>query len=141
MAFAPADLPPAALEFLTERHLATLTTLRADGTPHVVPVGFTWHGTTGVAWVITDGASRKVRHATAGGPAVLCQVDGARWLALAGPVRVRREPAVVAAAEARYAVRYRRPRVNPTRVVLEIAVRTVTGSGGVSPAPPAISFA
>jgi pyridoxamine 5'-phosphate oxidase family protein len=26
--------------FWTERHLATLTTLRADGTPHVVPVGF-----------------------------------------------------------------------------------------------------
>ncbi|MEO2108984.1 MAG: pyridoxamine 5'-phosphate oxidase family protein, partial [Actinomycetota bacterium] len=35
--------PPAgALAFLTERHLATLTTLRPDGTPHVVPVGFTW---------------------------------------------------------------------------------------------------
>ena len=30
------------LDFLTERHLATLTTLRPDGTPHVVPVGFTY---------------------------------------------------------------------------------------------------
>ena len=31
-----ARLTPTALEFVTERHLATLTTLRADGTPHVV---------------------------------------------------------------------------------------------------------
>ncbi|CAN5181174.1 hypothetical protein BH24ACT1_BH24ACT1_05600 [soil metagenome] len=30
------------LGFLGESHLATLTTLRADGTPHVVPVGFTF---------------------------------------------------------------------------------------------------
>ncbi|EUA44422.1 hypothetical protein I552_4195 [Mycobacterium xenopi 3993] len=31
-----------ALAFLTERHLAMLTTLRADNTPHVVAVGFTF---------------------------------------------------------------------------------------------------
>ena len=35
-------LPADVLDFLTERHLATLTTLRRDGTPHVVPVGFTY---------------------------------------------------------------------------------------------------
>jgi hypothetical protein len=35
----PGELGAAALEFLRERHLATLTTLRSDGTPHVVPVG------------------------------------------------------------------------------------------------------
>ena len=34
--------PPMSLDFLTERHLATLTTLRRDGSPHVVPVGFTY---------------------------------------------------------------------------------------------------
>jgi uncharacterized pyridoxamine 5'-phosphate oxidase family protein len=38
----PADLTPEMLEFLRERHLATLTTLRPDGSPHVVPVGFTY---------------------------------------------------------------------------------------------------
>ena len=42
MALDPADLPSAAVDFMTERHLATLTTLRRDGSPHVVPVGFTW---------------------------------------------------------------------------------------------------
>ena len=35
------DLPAGLLTFLTERHLATLTTLHADGSPHVVPVGVT----------------------------------------------------------------------------------------------------
>ena len=34
--------PARSLDFLAERHLATLTTLRRDGTPHVVPVGFTY---------------------------------------------------------------------------------------------------
>ena len=33
-------LPPDQLAFVTERHLATLSTLRPDGSPHVVPVGF-----------------------------------------------------------------------------------------------------
>ena len=36
------DLGPGVLTFLTERHLATLTPLRADGSPHVVPVGVTF---------------------------------------------------------------------------------------------------
>ena len=39
----PHDLGPGALGFLTERHLATLTTLRADGTPHVVPVAWIYN--------------------------------------------------------------------------------------------------
>ena len=30
------DLTPDELGFLAERHLGTLTTVRADGTPHVV---------------------------------------------------------------------------------------------------------
>ncbi|WP_308249751.1 pyridoxamine 5'-phosphate oxidase family protein [Sphaerisporangium fuscum] len=33
--------------FLAEPHLATLTTLRPDGTPHVVAVRFTWDGAAG----------------------------------------------------------------------------------------------
>ena len=50
----PADLAPTTLEFLTERHLATLTTLRADGSPHVVPVGVTFDPATATARVITS---------------------------------------------------------------------------------------
>ena len=51
------------LAFLTERHLATLTTLRADGSPHVVPVGFTYDPETRTARVITSGDSVKARNA------------------------------------------------------------------------------
>jgi PPOX class probable F420-dependent enzyme len=127
MALDPADLPQAALDFLDERHLATLTTLRPDGTPHVVPVGFTWDDVDGVARVITGGGTRKARNADAGGRAVLCQVEGWRWLSLEGPVRVVRHSSAVEDAVRRYAVRYRSPRENPERVVLEIAVDRVLG--------------
>ncbi|MFD0787578.1 pyridoxamine 5'-phosphate oxidase family protein, partial [Micromonospora azadirachtae] len=48
--------------FCRERHLATFTTLRPDGTPHVVPVGVTLDPASGLARVITSAASRKARH-------------------------------------------------------------------------------
>jgi F420H(2)-dependent biliverdin reductase len=121
-------LTAAGLAFLTERHLATLTTMRADGSPHVVPVGFTWDDATGLARVITSGPSRKVVNAEARPWAALCQLDGRRWLTLEGPVTVRRDPAAVADAESRYAQRYRVPRINPRRVCLEIAVQRLLGS-------------
>jgi PPOX class probable F420-dependent enzyme len=124
----PAELSAAALEFVTVRHLATLTTLRADGSPHVVPVGFTWDPEALVARVITSGTSRKARHAAAGTRAVLCQVDGRHWLSFEGPARVLDDPASVADAVQRYAARYRVPRENPERVVIEIAVDRVLGN-------------
>ncbi|MGN6333637.1 MAG: PPOX class F420-dependent oxidoreductase [Motilibacteraceae bacterium] len=130
MSLDPAALPPAALDFLTERHLASLTTLRPNGSPHVVPVGFTWDEEAKVVRVITSGTSQKARHAREGGRAVVCQVDGRRWLSLEGSVTVHDDPASVADAENRYAQRYRQPRENPQRVVLQIAVDRVLGSVG-----------
>ncbi|MFG1923431.1 pyridoxamine 5'-phosphate oxidase family protein [Cryptosporangium sp. NPDC048952] len=127
MRFDPVDLPPAALEFLTVRHLATLTTLRPDGSPHVTPVGFTWDADAGLARVICSGPSRKARNAAVTKRAALCQVDGGYWLTLEGAVEVVSDPARVADAERRYAARYRQPRENPLRVVLEITVTTVLG--------------
>jgi PPOX class probable F420-dependent enzyme len=123
----PAALPAAALEFLTERHLATLTTLRTDGSPHVVPVGFTWDNDTGLARVITSGPSRKAVNARETKRAALCQVEAGRWLTLEGLVAVVDDPARVADAERRYAARYRQPRENPLRVVLEITVDRILG--------------
>ena len=73
-----------ALEFLTERHLAMLTTLRADGSPHVVAVGFTFDPRTHIARVITSDGSQKAVNADRSNIGVLSQVDGARWLALGG---------------------------------------------------------
>ncbi|GAA4718219.1 F420-dependent biliverdin reductase [Pedococcus ginsenosidimutans] len=128
MSTPPAELSAAALEFVTVRHLATLTTLRPDGSPHVVPVGFTWDPEALVARVITSGTSRKARNAAAGTRAVLCQVDGRHWLSLEGTARVLDDQASVAEAVQRYAARYRVPRENPERVVIEIAVDRVLGN-------------
>jgi PPOX class probable F420-dependent enzyme len=125
---APADLSSAALKFVTDRHLATLTTLRPDGSPHVVPVGFTWDTERLVVRVITSGASRKARNAAGGGRAVVCQVEGRHWLSFEGTARVLTDPAAVADAVDRYAARYRMPRENPERVVVEIAVDRVLGN-------------
>ncbi|WP_304437904.1 PPOX class F420-dependent oxidoreductase [Terrabacter sp. Root181] len=128
MATPPRNLSSAALEFMSVRHLATLTTLRPDGSPHVVPVGFTWDPETSIARVITSRGSRKARNALAGCPAVLCQVDGRHWLSLQGTARVLDDPASVADAEQRYAARYREPRPNPERVVIAVDVRSVLGN-------------
>lgn len=128
MALDPRALPEAALGFLTDRHLATLTTLRPDGTPHVVAVGCTWDGAAGLVRVITNGSSRKAAHVRAGSPrAVVAQVDGRRWLSLEGVPTVSDDPERVAEAVRRYALRYRQPSENPTRVVIEIAVDRVLG--------------
>ncbi len=129
MAHDPHDLAPELLVFLTERHLATLTTLRADGSPHVVPVGVTFDPATATARVITSGGSAKARHVRAGQARVaVCQVEGRRWLTLEGTAVVRDDAAAVADAEARYAQRYRQPRENPARVVIEISVDRVLGN-------------
>ena len=130
MAHDPRALPDDVEAFLTERHLATLTTLRPDGTPHVVAVGFTWDPEQALVRVITSGTSRKVAHVRAGSPrAVVAQVDRARWLSLEGVPVVRSDPDRVAEAVRRYALRYRQPAENPRRVVVEIAVDRVLGRG------------
>ena len=124
----PSSLTEAALEFLTERHLATLTTLRKDGTPHVVAVGFTWDAENSIARVITSRESQKALNAARGGYAAVSQVDGARWLTLEGPSEVLTGKDDVMDAEQRYARRYRVPRENPERVVVRISVQRVLGS-------------
>ena len=130
MAHDPRALPDDVEAFLTERHLATLTTLRPDGTPHVVAVGFTWDPVQALVRVITNGTSRKVAHVRAGSArAVVAQVDRARWLSLEGVPVVSDDPGRVAEAVRRYALRYRQPAENPQRVVIEIAVDRVLGRG------------
>lgn len=129
MARVPQDLTDREIEFLAERHLATLTTLRADGSPHVVPVGFTFDPGTGVARVICSDGTRKVRNIERHTTVVLCQVAGAAWLSLEGQARIARSPAHVAEGERRYTERYQAPRPNDRRVVIEIAVDRVLGRG------------
>ena len=117
-----------ALAFLSERHLAMLTTLRTDNSPHVVAVGFTFDPKTHITRVITTGGSQKALNAERGGVAVLSQVDGARWLSLEGRALVNKELDAVRDAELRYAQRYRTPRANPRRVVIEVQIERVLGS-------------
>lgn len=133
MTLDPRQLGSAARQFLTERHLATLTTLRRDGSPHVVAVGFTFDPDAGIARVITSDGSVKVRNAERARPdgtaprAALCQVDGRRWLTLEGPAVVCRDRCAIAEAERWYGLRYRVPRINPRRVVVTIAVDRMLG--------------
>ncbi|GAB3839329.1 PPOX class F420-dependent oxidoreductase [Dactylosporangium cerinum] len=115
-------------EFWTERHLCTITTIRADGTPHVAPVGVTYDPGTGLARVITSGTSQKVRNVRGNPRVAVCQVDGRRWTTLEGTAVIETDPGAVADAERRYAQRYRTPRPNPARVVILIAVTRVLGT-------------
>lgn len=128
MAIDPSAPSPDVLEFLTERHLASLTLVRPDGTPHVTPVGFTYEPGTQTARIITWSASKKARlTTTAELPAAVCQVDGGRWLTLSGTARCTADPAVADDAVARYAARYRPPKEREDRVVIEIVVDHIMG--------------
>ncbi|WP_406147760.1 pyridoxamine 5'-phosphate oxidase family protein [Streptomyces sp. NBC_01012] len=126
---------PEYLAFWRERHVCTLTTLRPDGTPHVVPVGVTYDPETRIARVITGRNTRKAAHVLAAGPegarVAVCQLEGRRWATLEGRAVVRTEPGEVQDAERRYAERYgRTPRPNPERAVIEIAVDRALGNAG-----------
>jgi F420H(2)-dependent biliverdin reductase len=123
----PADLTTSELDFLAERHLGTLTTLRPDGSPHVVAIAFGFDPADGVVRIITSEGSRKVRNADRSGRAAVCQVDGPRWLTLEGPVTVRRDGPAVASAVDGFERRYRPARENPSRVAIEIRVDRVLG--------------
>lgn len=117
------------LGFVRERHLATLSTVRTDGSLHVVAVGFTWHD--GLVRIITSRGSQKVLNAVRDGRGAVGQVDGARWLSLSGAIAMRDEPDEVRLAEQLYAERYRTPRPNPERVVLVIEPDALLGSAGL----------
>jgi len=124
-------LTPAQLEFLSERHLGTLTTLRRDGSPHVVAIAFTYLPGDGSVSIITNEGSQKVRNVEGSARAAVCQVDGGRWLTLEGPATVHRSATEIARAEAAFESRYRPPSDNPKRVAIEISVDRVLGSGSL----------
>ena len=129
MALDPAALDDAALTFLSERHLASLTTLRADGSPHVVPVGFGYDAEARIVRIISFAGSQKVVNALRGGRAAVSQVDGGRWLTLEGTVTATDDAERVAAAVAAYAARYREPSERTDRVAIEINVDRILGRG------------
>lgn len=127
MSIDPQNLTDDVQLFLSERHLATLTTLRRDGSPHVVPVGFSYDAQSQVLRIITFDGSQKVINASRGGRAAVSQVDGGRWLTLEGEIRATSDPTEVAKAVAGYAARYQAPKERPDRVALEIRVDRILG--------------
>ena len=127
------ELSLALREFIAERHLAVLTTLRADGSPHSVPVGFTIGDVAGalVVRVITFGPSVKATNARRGCRATVTQIDGGRWVTFEGVARANDQPAAVALAVVAYAQRYRQPKERDDRVVIEIEVDRVMCNSGL----------
>ena len=119
-------------EFWTERHLCVLSTVRADGTVHATPVGATLDVEAGLVRVICSATSYKARTIRRLGTAAVAvtQVDGRRWSTLEGRAVVSDDPARVEEAVRRYTKRYREPRVNPRRVVVEITITKVLGNAG-----------
>jgi len=138
MAHDLSNLSPEVIEFMTERHLATLSlaipALASSAQPlHVTPVGFSYDASTQTARVITFAGAKKVRlieRHSPDGPiaAALSQVDGGRWLTLYGAATVTADPEVNADAERRYAARYRPPgdRGADRRTIL-VAVDRIVG--------------
>ena len=91
-----------AVRFVTDRHLATLSSMGKSGDIHTVPVGFTLRE--GVVRIIATDGTQKVRN-------------------------IERD--AITLAENLYAARYRQPQPNPQRVVIRIDVDRVLGSSGM----------
>ena len=115
--------------FLRERHLASLTLLRSDGSPHVTAVGFTWDDQSQLVRVITWAGSMKskILARTGSSQAVVCQIDGGRWLSLGGTAIVTDDPERCREGTERYAQRYRVPKERSDRTVIEITVEQILG--------------
>jgi PPOX class probable F420-dependent enzyme len=122
-------LTPDGESFAAERHLATLSTIAPSGLIHAVAVGFTLSD--GVVRIITSDGNQKVRNIERDPRATVAQVEGARWLSIAGHAVIEREQDAVAHAVALYTMRYRAPRVNPRRVVIRLEPARFLASAGL----------
>ena len=129
MSMNPLNLSQEVLSFLDERHLASLTLLRPDGSPHVTAVGFTWDHDSQLVRVITWAGSMKskILEQQPNSRAVVCQIDGGRWLSLEGTAVVTSDEARCKEGTERYANRYRIPQDREDRTVIEISVDQILG--------------
>lgn len=118
-------------QFLRDRHLATCTTLLRDGSPHVVPVGFTIDEDL-LVQILTRDTSQKIANLRRDPRIVICQVEGRNWISIHGRAEVRTAGDEVTRAEHRYAQRYHRtPTPNEHRVVAQFKVHRLLGSRDV----------
>lgn len=117
-------------EFWRERRLCMLASPRPDGSIHQVPVGATYDAQRRLVRIIASRSSYKARNLRRhpGRMVSVSQVEGRWWSTVEGPATVSDDPERVAEAVRRYAERYREPRPNPERIVIEIAVERIMGS-------------
>ena len=118
-------------QFVTERHLASLTLVTPEGRPLVTPVGFTWDEDQKLVRVITWAGSMKSKILTrAGTPlrAAVSQVDGGRWITLEGKAIVTDDMERCLEGTRRYAQRYSEPKDRgDDRRVIELSVERIMG--------------
>ena len=82
-----------------------------------------------ITWATSQKALNAGRMEAAGQRAAVCQVDGGRWLALEGPVRLVTDPNDITAGVDGYAERYQQPKERDDRAVIEIDVDRILGRG------------
>ena len=124
----PDDLDDAACAFFDERHIGTLVTLRADGTPHAVPVGFMYDHPARRLRIIAPAGTVKVANARRGGPAVVSVVDGGRWATFEGRASVHDDPTSIGRTLDAYRAKYGPPHgAQEAYVSVEITVARVLG--------------
>ena len=125
------ELSPEMTEFVTERHLASLTIVTPTGRPHVTPVGFTWDQERQLVRVITWAGSTKAKILDKSvNPlrAAVSQVDGGRWITLEGSAIVTDDKEKCLEGTRRYAQRYSEPKNRgDDRRVIEVTIERVMG--------------
>ena len=128
MNWVPRDLPEEALQFLADRHLASLSIALDDSPPHTTPVGFSWDPKEHLVRVITFADAKKVAHLSQPKMVSLCQIDGGRWLTLFGQAEVTADPEKCRKAEQLYGQRYKPPQDRGAdRRAIEIKVTKIMG--------------
>tara|TARA_B100000953_G_C18027754_1_gene422233 strand:- start:141 stop:539 length:399 start_codon:yes stop_codon:yes gene_type:complete len=119
------------IDFVTERHLASLTIVTSSGRPHVTPVGFTWDDKENLIRVITWAGSTKAKILQNSATllrAAVCQVDGGRWITFEGDATVTADPERCSVGISRYAERYSPPKDRgEDRRMIEIRVDRLLG--------------
>ena len=129
-------LPTPLVDFWTERHLCTLSTLDRYGAPHAVPVGATLDLEQQCGWVITRRGSQKIANIRRDPRLSVTQVDRGRWAGVAGTGEVFEDEASIARACEMYAARYRPPSPSAERVAVRITIERFLGSTQVLAANP-----
>lgn len=106
--------------------IATLGTVRADGSPHLVPVKCLRD--IDRFWVLTRPETVKVRNLRASGRASLAEHTDTVWATVEGRAHITQDPVEFERARAAYEVRFGRPDTWATCVLVLEVDRVLHGS-------------